>query len=98
MPVTGGRASNLSDEQRALGLREISKLVKTWDVNPTFGGPIKRDRVWFFVTARALRARKTRWPGFSSTGTQATRRSGPTMPANAAGRQLDNVTKNASSV
>ena len=48
----GWQGDNLSDEQRALGLREINKLVKTWDINPTFGGPIKRDRLWFFATAR----------------------------------------------
>jgi Carboxypeptidase regulatory-like domain len=48
----GWQGDNLSDEQRALGLREINKLVKTWDINPTFGGPIKRDRIWFFATAR----------------------------------------------
>ena len=48
----GWQGSNLSDEQRASGLREINRLVKTWDLNPTFGGPIKRDRLWFFATAR----------------------------------------------
>jgi hypothetical protein len=48
----GWQGSNLSDEQRASGLREINRLVQTWDLNPTFGGPIKRDRLWFFATAR----------------------------------------------
>ena len=48
----GWQGSNLSDEQRASGLREINRLVGTWDLNPTFGGPIKRDRLWFFATAR----------------------------------------------
>src|SRR4030095_835530 len=44
----GREGDNPSDAQRARGLREINNLVKTWDINPTFGGPIKRDRVWFF--------------------------------------------------
>ena len=48
----GWQGSNLSDDQRALGLRETNKLVKTWDINPMFGGPIKRERLWFFLTAR----------------------------------------------
>jgi hypothetical protein len=43
---------NLSDEQRAKGLSTPLKPIKLWDVNPSFGGPIKRDRLWFFATYR----------------------------------------------
>lgn len=50
----GWQGSNLDDDQRALGLREINRLVKTYDFNPMFGGPLKRDRLWFFFTARRL--------------------------------------------
>jgi hypothetical protein len=46
------QGSNLSDEHRAAGLREIGKIEKVWDLNPAVGGPIKRDRLWFFWTAR----------------------------------------------
>jgi len=55
----GWQGSNLSDEQRALGLREINRLVKTYDLNPTFGGPLERDRLWFFLTARRFITRNT---------------------------------------
>jgi hypothetical protein len=48
----GWQGSNLDASQRALGLRETNKLVKTWDINPTFGGPLKRERLWFFATFR----------------------------------------------
>ena len=54
----GWQGSNLSDQQRAPvsqgggGLREIGKIVKLWDVNGTFGGPLKRDKLWFFWTGR----------------------------------------------
>jgi hypothetical protein len=48
----GWQGSNLSDAQRAAGLREIGKIEKVWDFNPALGGPIKRDRLWFFWTAR----------------------------------------------
>jgi len=51
------QGSNLSDEQRASGLREIGKIVKLWDVNGTFGGPVARDRLWFFWTGRHLGSR-----------------------------------------
>ena len=43
---------NLSDEQRAKGLSTPLKPIKLWDINPSFGGPIKRDRLWFFATYR----------------------------------------------
>ena len=38
----------------ALGLRQSDKLVKLWEVNGQFGGPIMRDRLWFFATGRHL--------------------------------------------
>jgi len=55
----GWQGSNLSAEQQAVGLREINKLVKTWDINPMFGGPLKRERLWFFLTARHFGTRNT---------------------------------------
>jgi hypothetical protein len=55
----GWQGSNLSAEQQALGLRETNKLVKTWDLNPMFGGPIKRERLWFFLTARSNGTKNT---------------------------------------
>jgi hypothetical protein len=46
------QGSNLSDEHRAAGLREIGKIEKLWDVNAALGGPIVEDRLWFFWTGR----------------------------------------------
>jgi hypothetical protein len=48
----GWQGSNLSAEQQAGGLREIGKIVKLWDLNGSVGGPIVRDRLWFFWTGR----------------------------------------------
>jgi hypothetical protein len=45
------QTENLSDAQRATGLTPIS-LQKLWDINPTFGGPVIRDRLWFFTSFR----------------------------------------------
>ena len=29
-----------------------NSLKETYDINPGFGGPLKRDRLWFFATIR----------------------------------------------
>lgn len=44
--------SNYSDELRAAGLRTPGALIKQWDFDTGFGGPIKRDALWYFITAR----------------------------------------------
>ncbi len=33
-------------------LTQPGKLVHVYDYNPGYGGPIKKDKLWFFVTAR----------------------------------------------
>jgi hypothetical protein len=39
--------SNYSEELRARGLNTPGQLEKLWDFNFGFGGPIRRDRLWF---------------------------------------------------
>ena len=43
---------NLSADQKSKGLSTPLKPIKLWDINPSFGGPIMRDRLWFFATYR----------------------------------------------
>jgi hypothetical protein len=50
---------NLTPELRAKGLSTPLKPKKLWDINPSFGGPIKRDRLWFFATYRYQMNRQT---------------------------------------
>jgi hypothetical protein len=50
---------NLTPELTAKGLSTPLKPKKLWDVNPSFGGPIKRDRLWFFATYRYQMNRQT---------------------------------------
>jgi len=52
-------ASNYTAELQAAGLRAPNALTKIWDVNGNVGGPLKKDRVWFFVSARDQGNRKT---------------------------------------
>ncbi len=46
------QGSNYTDELQAAGLRVPSQLLKLWDVDASLGGPIKRDRLWFFFLTR----------------------------------------------
>jgi hypothetical protein len=41
--------NNFTDELKAAGLGTPDGLKQVWDYNPGFGGPIKRDKVWFYV-------------------------------------------------
>jgi hypothetical protein len=47
------QGSNLDDELRRVGINEPPGLIKNWDTNFSLGGPIKRDRLWFFNNVRS---------------------------------------------
>jgi hypothetical protein len=46
------QGTNLTQELRDRGLPAGDSLKTYWDVNPSYGGPIMRDRVWFYGSAR----------------------------------------------
>jgi hypothetical protein len=46
------QSNNFDDEIRAAGLRAPNALSKIWDTSAAVGGPIRRDRIWFFSAAR----------------------------------------------
>ena len=46
------QSNNIDDELRALGLVSASSVKSNWEVNPAFGGPLLRDRLWFFASGR----------------------------------------------
>jgi hypothetical protein len=54
MSFTGKKLSgdNFTDALRAAGLTAPTPLSNVYDVNGSFGGPIKRDKVWYFLNAR----------------------------------------------
>ena len=49
-----GQSSNVDDRLRALGFADAPALRKNWDANLAVGGPIKRDRLWFFANTRTI--------------------------------------------
>ena len=46
------QGSNLTQELRDAGLRDPNELIKAWEANGAIGGPIIRDRLWFFLSAK----------------------------------------------
>jgi Carboxypeptidase regulatory-like domain len=46
-------SNNLDDELRSFGILQPPTLRTNWDTSFSLGGPIKRDRLWFFANVRA---------------------------------------------
>jgi hypothetical protein len=46
------QGSNYSDDLKARGLTQPNSLKKAYDFNGSFGGPIIKDKLWFFASAR----------------------------------------------
>jgi hypothetical protein len=46
------QGSNLDDDLRRVGITEPPGLIKNYDTNLAVGGPIKRDRLWFYNNLR----------------------------------------------
>jgi Carboxypeptidase regulatory-like domain len=46
------QANNLDEELRGFGIAEPAALIKLWDVSFAMGGPIKKDKFWFFGNIR----------------------------------------------
>ena len=49
------QTSNIDDELLARNplLANAGTIDKNWDFNPGFGGPLRRDRAWFFLSGRS---------------------------------------------
>ena len=48
------RGNNIDDELRAVGIDEPPGILKSYDTSVSYGGPILRDRLWFFGSYRKL--------------------------------------------
>jgi hypothetical protein len=54
----GLQNSNLTDSLRARGLTKANSLKKIYDVQGGLGGPVKKDRLWFYTAHRATNAQE----------------------------------------
>ena len=48
------QGSNYTDELKAKGVRSPDAIKEAYDYNPSVGGPVVRDRLWFFGSLRFL--------------------------------------------
>ncbi len=46
------QAQNVDASQRLQGVTAPAKIDKTWDYNPSLGFPLKKDKLWWFTSAR----------------------------------------------
>ena len=46
------QADNITDDLKARGIGSQTGIDKVWDFNPGMGGPIKKDKLWFYGSAR----------------------------------------------
>ena len=53
------QSDNFTQEIRDAGLAAPTPYTKVYDLNAAFGGPITKDRVWYFVNARTQGSTRT---------------------------------------
>ena len=46
------QGSNLTDDLQKRGLPDPNEMKRAYDVNPSVGGPLLRDKLWFYTSAR----------------------------------------------
>jgi carboxypeptidase family protein len=46
------QGNNLDDRLRGFGIKDAPALYKNWDVSGSVGGPLVKDRLWFFANYR----------------------------------------------
>ena len=48
------QGSNIDAELESYGFTDQARLIRNWDTNFAFSGPILRDRIWFFSNVRTI--------------------------------------------
>src|SRR5688572_648761 len=48
------QGSNIDAELESYGFVDQAALIRNWDTNFAFSGPILRDKIWFFANARTI--------------------------------------------
>jgi hypothetical protein len=66
------QSNNLTETLKSRGLRSTSKVLRQYDFVPTLGGPIKKDKLWFYYGSRWTGIRN-QWAGAFWNAAQGTR-------------------------
>ena len=53
------QSDNLTDGLKALGLLTVPHVTKIYDIDPAYGGPLIRDKLWFFGSVRKQNSQQT---------------------------------------
>src|SRR5204862_490495 len=53
------QSNNLTDDLIARGVSTPPKVKKIYDIGASLGGPIKRDRLWFYTAHRKWESQQT---------------------------------------
>jgi len=73
--ATGANSSmqwnNLDQNLQNLGFKVQNRVQSVYDINLTLGGPVMKDKLWFFSTFRRWQANNYLGNTFTSTGAQA---------------------------
>ncbi|PWT82414.1 MAG: hypothetical protein C5B57_08735 [Blastocatellia bacterium] len=48
------RGNNLDEHLESIGLKQTPGIIQAYDASGSYGGPIKKDRLWFFGSYRNL--------------------------------------------
>jgi hypothetical protein len=48
------QGNNVDDVLKSYGIPDPTTIIKNWDTSFSMGGPIMRDRVWFYAVARTF--------------------------------------------
>ena len=46
------QGTNYTQDLKDRGLRTPNRIKETYDINPAVGGPLMRDRLWFYASGR----------------------------------------------
>ncbi len=48
------QSNNVDSQLQSFGIPSPTKIIRNWDTSYAQGGPIKRDRLWFYAVARTF--------------------------------------------